>query len=274
MHTAVLLKEAVDGLSVKQGGLYIDATFGEGGHSREIVRRGGRVFAIDWDDDKFKVQSEKCKIDNLKLVWGNFADIEKIAKENEFYPVDGILFDLGLSMEQIAKSGRGFSYQRLDEPLDMRISKTTITTAANIINNFTVKELYEIFSRNSQEIYSWAIANAIVSARQVKKITTVGDLVLIINRGESTKRRIFQALRMAVNKELENLAKALEGSFHIVKPGGRVVVISFHQTEDRQVKNFIRQNKSAVTVKHPIRSKSGLGFEKTALIRICQVNMR
>src|SRR3989338_3749648 len=152
MHTPVLLKETIEGLNIRSGGLYIDATAGEGGHLLEIAKRGGKVLGIDADSEQVKrlkdvilgrskattpeSDSGQARMtDNIVLVKGNFADIEKIAKKNNFFPVDGILFDLGLSMEQIESSGKGFSYRKINEPLDMRIDSATETTAAELIRS-------------------------------------------------------------------------------------------------------------------------------------------
>jgi 16S rRNA (cytosine1402-N4)-methyltransferase len=276
MHTPVLLEEAIKALEVSEGKKYIDATFGEGGHSRRILDGGGEVLGIEWDDEKFKVQSSclagrqaKFKVfRNLKLVLGNFRDVEKIAKRNNFYPVDGVLFDLGLSMEQIEKSGRGFSYKKTNEPLDMRISRELDRTAADIVNSLSARQLYEIFASNSEEISSWAIAQAIVSARGLTKIETVGDLVTIIGGNESILRRIFQALRIEVNREFDNLEKGLRGAVRILKEKGRVVVITFHPLEDRIVKQFVVNNKLMSLTRKPIVAKNGKSFERSAKMRV------
>jgi len=269
MHTPVLLDEAVKALEVKNGKKYIDATFGEGGHSLGILEKGGKVLGIEWDEDKVKSQKSRVKsYKNLKLVWGNFKNIEKIAKENDFYPVDDVLFDLGLSMEQIEKSGRGFSYKRINEPLDMRISQKLDRTAADIINSLSGQELYEVFARNSEEVRSWSIAQAIVGARSLKRIETVGDLVTIIRGNENTLRRIFQALRIEVNQEFDNLKEGLRGVIKILKKEGRVVVITFHPLEDRIVKQFVVNNKLVSLIRKPIMAKNGKRFERSAKMRI------
>jgi 16S rRNA (cytosine1402-N4)-methyltransferase len=264
MHTPVLLREAVDGLDVKSNGLYIDCTYGEGGHTREILDRGGKVLAIDLDTAKIV----KTVHENFKFVYGNFADLEKIAVENDFVPVDGILFDLGLSMEQISKSGRGFTFKNDSEPLDMRLDLNQDLTAEQIINSCSQNELYEIFSKNAEEISSGAISHAIVRARTLKKFKTVGDLKKILGTNENVIKRIFQALRMEVNHELDNLKAGLSHALQICKQNGRIVVITFHSVEDRIVKQFAINNKLETLTKKPIQSKSGLRFEKTARVRI------
>lgn len=261
MHTPVLLKEAVDALSVRRGGKYIDATYGEGGHSQEIARSGGAVLAIEWDDTKIK---------NSKLVWGNFKDIEKIAKENKFAPVDGVLFDLGLSMEQLKDGGRGFSYKKNDEPLDMRINSNLKVKASDIVNSYKLEELYDTLTRNSEEVDSWAIAHAIVKTRRIKKIMTVGEIIDVLKKmgkGESAFRRIFQALRIEVNDEFDNLKKGLKGAKSILNSKGRIVVISFHSLEDRIVKKFIKSENMKLITPAVVRSKSNLKFERSAILR-------
>ncbi len=272
MHTPVLLKEVIEALDVQKSGKYIDATFGEGGHSDEMIRKGGNVLAIEWDEEsvrkKLKDKRWNEEKGKFKLVEGNFADIERIARQNNFFPVNGILFDLGLSMEQISRSGRGFSFKNLDEPLDMRISKETDKTAAEIINSLSAGQLYEIFAKNAQEINSWAIAEAICRARRMKKIETVGELVVIVKGGKSSKKRVFQALRMEVNHELDNLKNGLEGALKIIKPQGRIAILTFHQTEDRQVKKMVKEKGIEELTRKPIRAKVPYSFEKTAILRI------
>lgn len=274
MHTPVLLKEALEGLNIKKDGLYIDATAGEGGHLLEIAKLGGKVLGIDQDADQIKqLAISNQQFNNIKLAVGNFADIESIAKINKFFPVNGILFDLGLSINQIQKSEKGFSYKNLDEPLDMRLSTTFEMTAAKIVNNFNQNELYEIFASYGEEINSLAISKAIVRTRTIKPIEKVGELINIIDqvtadKNNKTYARIFQALRIAVNSELENLKKGIDGSLKILKKKGRLVVISFHSLEDRIVKQFIKKNRLRQINKKLIKSKRGLGFERSAKLRI------
>lgn len=278
MHQPVFLSKVINFLEVKREGKYIDATFGEGGHSWAILKKGGKVLAIEWDEWQFKIQKEKTKKwPNFKLVWGNFKDIEKIAKKNLFYPVDGILFDLGLSMSQIEDSKRGFSYKKLTEPLDMRISQKIKIKAANIVNSYSVEKLYEIFAKNSEEIHSWTIANAIFCAAKIKPIKKVADLVKIIDslnlkEKEKIYRRIFQALRIEVNQEEKNLKEGLRGALKIVKPKGKIVVITFHPTEDRWVKQFIKENKlRLIKVKNVIKKERKI-FERSAHLRVFSLN--
>lgn len=276
MHTPVLLKEAIQGLKVKDNGLYIDATVGEGGHLKEILKLGGKVLGIDWDESQVKSAKLKVKsYGNVKLVVGNFADVKKIAQKYNFFPVDGILFDLGLSYEQIEKSGRGFSYKRLDEELDMRLSLNLKIKAADLVTSLSEKELYEVFAKNSEELNSWAIAKTIVSARNLKKIVSVSDLIKTIKvavprASDKVLARVFQALRVEVNNELKNLEKGLEEGLEILKRGGRLVVISFHSVEDRVAKRFIKKNKKSFLLEQLIKGKKGLRYERSAKLRIVE----
>lgn len=269
MHHAVLLQSVIDSLVIKPDGKYIDATVGEGGHLIEIAKRAKQVLGIDWDEKQIQNQRAKNKDqNNIKLVTGNFADIEKIAKDNGFFPADGVLFDLGLSMEQLESSGRGFSYKKIYEPLDMRIDINEELKATDLINSLSEQKLYELFAKNSEELNSRGIAQNIVRRRTLKKIGTVGDLVKIVDR--PARPRIFQALRIAVNHEFDNLQKGLEGAVNLLGPKGRVAVITFHSLEDRIVKRFIRKNGLQELTKHVITGDKSLRYERSAHLRVFQ----
>jgi 16S rRNA (cytosine1402-N4)-methyltransferase len=206
-------------------------------------------------------------------VEGNFGDIEKIAKENNFFPVSGIVFDLGLSMRQISQSGRGFSFKKLNEPLDMRMSLKTEMTAKYLLNHLSESELYDVFARNSEEINSQKIAHEIIIKRQFKKLETVEDLTNCIDKaiGEqdnSAYKRIFQALRIQVNDEFENLKKGLIGAIKIIKDDGKIAVVTFHSLEDRIVKNFSKTQGIKLLNKKPIMNQRGRSFEKSAKLRV------
>ena len=210
---------------------------------------------------------------NLELVHGNFGDIERIAKEHQFFPVDGIVFDLGLSMRQLSALGRGLSFKNEKEPLDMRLDTNEEKTAANYINVLTEHQLYDLFAKNSEEINSRAIAVSIVRARQVRKIKTVGDLVRIIDRTVKKRdtrvlRKIFQALRIEVNHEFENLRRGLEGATRLIKDDGKVLMVTFHSLEDRMVKQFVRERNLKFETKKPVITKSDFVFERSAKLRI------
>ena len=305
MHNPVLLQEVITGLNIKKNGLYIDATVGEGGHMLEIAKRGGKVLGIDLDEKQVQnlsyvilgrsevttpeplldsgrtfAESDSASLarmtNNIVLVQGNFSDIEKIAKKNNFFPVEAVLFDLGLSMDQIQKSGRGFSYKKLGEPLDMRIDTSLVMTAAKLLKSLDQNELYEIFANYSEEINSLAISQALIRARSLRPIEKVADLIKIIDevvghKKQPTYARIFQALRIAVNDELENLKKGLKGALRVLKRKGRIIVISFHSLEDRIVKQFIRQNQLRQLNKKIIIAKDGLAFERSAKLRIFKI---
>ncbi|MDO8610380.1 MAG: 16S rRNA (cytosine(1402)-N(4))-methyltransferase RsmH [bacterium] len=269
MHTPVLLQQVIENLDIQTNGLYIDATLGEGGYTREIIEHGGKVLAIDADINQI---SNFTSLKNIQLVHGNFADIETIAKNNHFYPVDGIAFDLGLSMEQLNTSKRGFSYKKLMEPLDMRLDVENEVTAGEFINYSTQQELYELFARNSEEINSQAIAEAIVAKRKIRKLQTVGDLMQVLNKvtGEpnaQVNKRIFQALRIAVNEEFVNLSKGLEGSLKLIKDEGKIIVVTFHSLEDRIVKRFIKTH-GCHELKKSIKGRRDVSYERSATLRV------
>lgn len=269
MHTPVLLQQAIEKLNVKADGRYIDATFGEGGYSSEISKKGGLVLGIDLDISQ--IQNHKSKIPNLELVQGNFADIEAIAKANNFFPVDGVVFDLGLSMRQLNESGRGLSYKRFNEPLDMRIDQTIKTTAKDLIKGLSAEKLYDVLAKNSEELKSKEIAYEIKYRR---KMETVDDLIKAIDKAvgytsSSVYSRIFQALRIAVNNEFDNLKRGLIGAVKIIKPEGRIVIVTFHSLEDRIVKNFARENKLEFLEKKPVKGERS--FERSAKLRVIKV---
>jgi len=246
-HTPALLKEVIRGLNIRPNGKYIDATIGGGGHAAEIIKRGGKVLGIDQDQDSIeyiKANSQKqIAKSQLVLVRGNFSNIAKIARERDYERADGVLFDLGVSSYQIERSGRGFSFLR-DEPLDMRMSEDAVLTAYAIINKATKDELYNIFSKFGEEKNARAISDGIVRARQVKPIETsreLGEIVAGVVRnkgGRHPATRVFQALRIVVNSEIDNLKMGVGGAFEILAPNARLAVISFHSLEDRVVKLF------------------------------------
>jgi len=254
-HIPVLLKEVIDFLKVKKGGKYIDCTFGLGGHSKEILKKGGKVLGLDSD----KACLDKTQLmPNLILENVNFSDLERVAKRHNFAQVDGILYDLGLSSWQLEHSGRGFSFQR-NEPLDMRRDPTLNVTAANLINSLSKNELYRLFKEFGEEQRARQFAKAVVGARSARAIETTSDLIDVL---ELKKRpgqrihpatRIFQALRIAVNSELLSLKDSLPQAQNLLSGGGRLVVISYHSLEDRVVREFsARVRGLKVLTKKPI----------------------
>lgn len=267
-HRTVLLQETIDGLKVVPGEKYIDATLGGGGHTEEILRRGGEVLAIDTDLDAINYVKGKISSSKLHLAHGNFRDIKNIAIKNRFEKVSGIVFDLGVSSHQIDSNERGFSYQQ-NGPLDMRMDSNSPIKAADLINLLNKNELSDIFYKFGEESNSRAISNAIVSARKIGTIQTTNDLVTIIarvykipeHRLDQMKRtriakKIFQALRIAVNNELDVLREALNESSSLFLPKGRLGVITFHSLEDRIVKNafidFEKRGLGIVVNKKPL----------------------
>ena len=239
VHVPVLLKEAVDGLAVKAGGRYVDGTFGRGGHSREIVRRGGEVLGIDRDD------AAVAAAGGLKVVKGNHGEIERIVHEHGWDEVDGVLLDLGVSSPQLDEAGRGFSFLR-DGPLDMRLDRSGGVTAADLVNFESAERLEEIFRAWGEEPRARQIAKAILRARDEKGMRFERTLQLadfiggLLGRrsGHHPATRVFQALRMEVNDEMGGLKRALEGGMNVLKPGGRFAIITFESLTDRFVKRF------------------------------------
>ncbi len=265
-HKSVLVQEVIEGLQIKSGKKYIDATLGGGGHTFEILKRGGIVLGIDIDDDsiiyvrnKLKAQISKVKLGrDIFLAQGNFADLKKIATSQKFSQVSGILFDLGVSSHQLETKERGFSF-RFDAPLDMRMDKKGNITAENIVNRASKEELYEIFTKYAEEIDSRAILEAIIRARALKPIRTTDQLaqVIISVKGRAGRThpatQLFQALRITVNHELENLKRGLDDAGQLLEIGGRLAVISFHSLEDRIVKFHFRDKNLRELFNKPIR---------------------
>lgn len=250
-HVSVLLQETLDALQIEPGKRYIDGTLGGGGHTGAILDKGGEVLGLDFDEDALGFVSEKLKgqieAGKLTTAKGNFKNIDKLAEENGFRDVDGVLFDLGVSSHHFDTAERGFSVQK-EGPLDMRMDQDLGVKAADLLNVLTKGELYELFTKFGEERFAYAISNSIVRSREVKRIETTTDLVGIINRVVPKGReqinpatRVFQALRIAVNDELNNIEEALPKALALLKKNGRIAVISFHSLEDRIVKNTFRK---------------------------------
>lgn len=325
IHTPVLLREAIEYLAVSKNRNYIDATFGGGGYTREILKRNspdGRVLALDRDEDVIERGREdigehglenwilknksasndppagsgggseirypsldilsrhgagkpepqqpglgsapKNEEERLKLLQGNFADIKEIARSYKFKNVNGIVFDLGLSADTLSFSGRGFSFEG-DEPLLMTFSKKQILqggkTAQSILKNSSQRDLERIFKEYGEEKYSTRVAKEIVGFRKKEEIKTTGQLRKIIEgvikeKPVKSLARIFQAIRIEVNDELESLGRGLEGAWDLIEEGGVIVVVSFHSLEDRIVKNFFKakstENNASILTPKPI----------------------
>ncbi|MGC8596167.1 MAG: 16S rRNA (cytosine(1402)-N(4))-methyltransferase RsmH [Candidatus Kryptoniota bacterium] len=249
-HEPVLLKESVDLLVTDLNGSYVDATFGGGGHTREILRRlsaNGKVIALDVDSQAERVAGELEQIDmRLKFFRRNFSNLNDVVKESGIESFNGILFDLGVSSYQIDLEA-GMSYRR-DEPLDMRLDKTASQSAYDIVNTYDFDKLVWIFWNYGEEPKSRQLARAILKYRQKGQIKTTGELSKIIEKvcGKSIKSlsRVFQAIRIAVNNELENLSNGLNNAVELLNVKGRIVVISYHSLEDRIVKEKFKYEAS------------------------------
>lgn len=291
-HSPVFLKEVSNFLNVKKSRKYIDATIGGGGYAVEILKKGGEVLGIDLDQDAINYVKENIESEEkLTLVNGNFRDIDKIAHSNGFEKVDGIIFDLGVSSHQLETPQRGFSFQR-EGPLDMRMSSEFSVKAADLINGLSKGELYELFTKFGEEHLARAISNNIIRARRVKPIETTAELAKIVADVYGPKRtlnfkdlalankRVFQALRIAVNDELYNLKEALPKSLKILGSQGKLLVISFHSLEDRIVKtsflNFQKQGLGKIITEKPIEPSveeiSKNKRARSAKMRVFKVN--
>ncbi|MCE5312445.1 MAG: 16S rRNA (cytosine(1402)-N(4))-methyltransferase RsmH [Nitrospiraceae bacterium] len=250
VHVPVLFREALEMLDVKKSGIYIDATVGLGGHSAGILSAAGQsatLLGIDRDDAALAKASERLADKRAVLRKGSFGDLAEIASEEGISSVDGILFDLGTSMLQMKDMQRGFSFMS-DERLDMRMDADQRLTAWDVINRYTQEELERVIREYGEEPFARRIARAVVSARKIKSIDTCSELGSLIQKacGRHGKThpatRTFQALRIEVNRELEQLRKGLAESIGLLKHGGRLCVISYHSLEDRIVKNFLRDS--------------------------------
>ena len=243
-HISVLLEECIEGLDIKPDGIYVDLTAGGAGHSREIASRltTGRLIAVDRDPDAVKVCKERLSGYNATVVRSNYSQVSQLLEELEIDGCDGILMDLGVSSYQLDTAERGFSYN-LDAPLDMRMSKEGIS-ARDIVNEYSYEQLAKIIFEYGEERFARNIAAQIIKTREQKLINTTSELSEIIKsavpararREKNPCKRTFQAIRIAVNQELEHLSIALDGAFYSLKKGGRLCVITFHSLEDRLVK--------------------------------------
>ena len=254
MHVPVLLKEVIDYLNTRADKNFIDATVGEGGHGLAILKKNGpngRLMGIEIDSGVYESLKENMAemVERVVLVNDSYINLEKIVKKNDFKPVHGILFDLGMCSWHLDVSGKGFSYLK-DEPLDMRFDSESDLTAAEIINTWDIKKIEEILREFGEEKYVYRISLAIKEARKKERIIGTQQLVDILkrtlpkyydNRKIHFATRTFQALRIAVNNELQTIEEGLEQAIKILEPNGRIVVISFHSLEDRIVKNIFRE---------------------------------
>jgi 16S rRNA (cytosine1402-N4)-methyltransferase len=247
-HIPVLLKETVEALSIQPGGRYVDCTAGGGGHAEAILEHGapgGQLLGIDADPEAVEQTRQRLSRfgTSALIVNGNFADLEAICLKDEFEPVNGILFDLGLSSLQLSETGRGFSFKH-SAPLDMRFGPGQTVSAADIVNKYSEAELARIIFELGEETHSRQIAHLVVRARPIHTTDELADLIerAVPGRGRiHPATKTFQALRIAVNQELEHLESALGQAVSLLGNEGRLVVISYHSLEDRIVKNFMRR---------------------------------
>lgn len=255
-HSSVLLQETINALDVQAGKWYLDCTLGDGGHTIGILKRGGKVLGIDVDPEALERTKGRLRELGLSgravLVWGNFRDIDNLITQTEAgdQKFAGAVFDLGVSSLQLETPQRGFSFGHLG-PLDMRMDPGLQIQALDLVNNLSRKELYELFSKLGEEKYSWQLANALVRAREISPFRTTIELAGVVARSVGGKRgsrdkihpatRVFQALRMAVNSELDALEEGLKKVREKIEKDGHIVVISFHSLEDRIVKNTFRE---------------------------------
>jgi len=253
-HRSILLKEAVGGLAVRPDGVYVDGTLGGGGHTLEIAKRlinGGKVIGIDRDEEAIRAASERLAdfSDRFIAVKSNFAEIPSVLQGLGIDKVDGILFDFGVSSPQLDHAERGFSYQN-DAPLDMRMDREEGLDARTIVNTWDEEELRRIFFTYGEERYAGRIAAAIVRRREKAPIETTGELAAIVASAQPAKarredqhpaKRVFQAVRIAVNGELDAIEAAIPGAVRCLRAGGRLAAISFHSLEDRIVKTELNR---------------------------------
>lgn len=253
-HISVMLMPTVDMLDVRKGGIYVDGTLGGGGHSAEILRRldgTGHLYGIDRDNDALAAATERLGgAGNFTAVKGNFHDVRELLRARGVEKIDGMMIDLGVSSYQLDTADRGFSYHA-DAPLDMRMDQDQTLTAREIVNTWPKEELVRILRDYAEEKWAARIADIILEHRAEKPLETTGDLVACVDAAIPKKirmkdsghsaRRTFQALRIAVNDELDPLKKALEDMADMLNPGGHLAVITFHSLEDRIVKQTFRR---------------------------------
>jgi len=264
-HIPVMPNEVTEYLNIRENGIYIDCTFGSGGHSQNILNalsQKGRLISIDWDEETVKNNGPKFSgYENFTLICDNFADIRNIVEKLKIERIDGILFDLGFSSQQIEDKERGFSFLG-ESPLDMRYSKDNPLTAQILLNSYPQDYLENMLKNYSQERFSKSITKGIIGYRNAKKIETTKELVEIIRRATPSwyhhrhihfATKTFQALRMAVNSEIENIENGVKSAIDLISSRGRVAVISFHSMEHRSVKNIFRQAKQDNLVKPVVK---------------------
>lgn len=264
-HVSVLLKESVDGLDIQPDGIYVDVTFGGGGHSREILSRlgkNGHLFGFDQDAD---AESNIMNDNRFTFVRSNFRYLKNWMRFYEVEKIDGLLADLGVSSHHFDDESRGFSF-RFDAPLDMRMNKRAGMTAADVLNNYTEEQLADIFYLYGELKNARRLASVVVKARQESAIETTGQLLQLTEKVFARERekkevtKLFQALRIEVNHEMDALLEMLNSACQLLRPGGRLSVITYHSLEDRIVKNMMRAGNAEGKVEQDFfgRAKSPL----------------
>ena len=265
-HVPVLLKESVDGLAIQPDGIYVDVTFGGGGHSKEILsrlRKEGRLFGFDQDGD---AEKNIVNDDRFTFVRSNFRYISQWMRYYGIKQIDGLLADLGVSSHHFDDETRGFSF-RYDAPLDMRMNKRAGQTAADVLNNYTEEQLADVFYLYGELKNARRIAKTIVEARKQKAITTTGDLGEIagtLMRTEREKKdlaRLYQSLRIEVNHEMDALRDMLKGATALLREGGRLSVITYHSLEDRIVKNVMKSGNAEGRVEQDFYGRVSSPFQ-------------
>ena len=250
MHYSVLLKESIDGLNIKKDGIYVDATMGYGGHTKAILDLldGGKLYAFDQDIEAINYVKQNINDNNLNIIYSNFVDMKQKLKEFGIDKVDGIIFDLGVSSPQIDNASRGFSFMN-DSILDMRMDLNSNFSALDVVNDYSFEKLIDVFYKYGEESMSKKIAKYIVDNRKLGEIKTTKQLVDIVYKAVGAnyfnkfhpERKIFQAIRIEVNKELMVLEQVLPDAIDLLNKGGRISVITFHSLEDRIVKQLFKK---------------------------------
>ncbi len=258
-HYSVMLNECISALDIKPDGTYVDCTLGGGGHSEEIVKRltSGRLIAIDQDEDALAAAKQRLEeyADKITFVHNNFSNLNDILSELNIDEIDGVMYDLGVSSYQLDNAERGFSYNS-DAPLDMRMDRSAGLTAYDVVNNYSEEELRRILFEYGEENNSFKIARAICEQRNIHPINTTFELSDIVKsvakkqdlyEGHHPAKRTFQAIRIEVNGELNVIAPSIEAAVSHLKPGGRIVVLTFHSLEDRAVKQLFSRLEKGCT---------------------------
>lgn len=262
-HETVLLNESIQYLNIKPDGIYVDATLGGAGHSELILKNltTGFLYAFDQDEYAIKVAKERLKnFNNFEIIHSNFSQLKVELNKRNISHIDGILMDLGMSSFQIDDVDRGFTYLK-DTALDMRMDQRRKKTAKEVLNTYSLKELTDIFYQYGEEKNSYRIANMIIKNRPIdstKDLVRITDIVNKDQKGHSAKR-VFQALRIEVNDELDVLKSLLNQSVELLNPGGRIVALTFHSLEDRIVKHFFKEQSASITPKELFFVKEEFG---------------